>query len=158
MWPNYMEDLQEILQYGVRVALLYGDADYICNWLGGEAVSLALNYTNKAEFAAAGYAPLVVDGQEYGAVRQYGNFSFTRMYDAGHAAPHYQPKASLEYFRRVLEDLIISDGSGALTDTYGSNGTANATHTQPFVPLPTTTVPTTTDAQATFVPLPTSTG
>jgi carboxypeptidase C (cathepsin A) len=45
VFPNFLEDLEEILGYGVRVALLYGDADYICNWFGGEAVSLAVNYT-----------------------------------------------------------------------------------------------------------------
>lgn len=39
-----MTDLEEILDYGVRVSLIYGDADYICNWFGGEAVSLAVNY------------------------------------------------------------------------------------------------------------------
>jgi hypothetical protein len=42
---------------------------------------LAVNYTHKEEFAAAGYAPFKVDGTEYGEVRQFGNFSFVRMYE-----------------------------------------------------------------------------
>ena len=72
VYPNYLEDLEMLLDNGVRVALYYGDADYICNWFGGEAISLAVNYTNAAEFAAAGYTPFMVDGTEYGEVRQYG--------------------------------------------------------------------------------------
>lgn len=48
---------------------------------GGEAVSLGVNYTHKEEFAAAGYTPFVVNDTEYGEVRQYGNFSFLRVYE-----------------------------------------------------------------------------
>jgi carboxypeptidase C (cathepsin A) len=55
-----------------------------CSWFGGEALSLALNYTHADAFAAAGYAPFVCDGEEYGQSRQHGNFSFTRIYEAGH--------------------------------------------------------------------------
>ena len=42
-----------------------------------------MKYKNKDEFAAAGYAPLMYGGVEYGEVREYGNFSFTRIYEAG---------------------------------------------------------------------------
>lgn len=35
---------------------------------------------------------MVVDGTEYGEVRQYGNFSFARIYEAGHEIPYYQRK------------------------------------------------------------------
>jgi carboxypeptidase C (cathepsin A) len=99
-----------LLNAGVRVALYYGDADYICtalyqpttflkyanflgNWFGGQAISLAVNYTHSAEFAKAGYQPFMVDGTEYGEVRQYGNFSFLRIYEAGHEVPFYQRKS-----------------------------------------------------------------
>jgi len=141
VWPNFVEDLEEILEYGVRVSLIYGDADYICNWFGGEAVSLAVNYTDSEAFRAAGYTPFMVDGTEFGEVREYGNFSFTRLYEAGHETPYYQPVASLEHFRRVLAQLIIADGSEVVTDDYSTNGTAKATHTEPFVPLPPTSTP-----------------
>ena len=42
--------------------------DYICNWFGGEAISLALKYPHKKEFAAAGYAPFTWGGVEYGKI------------------------------------------------------------------------------------------
>jgi carboxypeptidase C (cathepsin A) len=141
VWPNFVEDLEEILGYGVRVSLIYGDADYICNWFGGEAVSLAVNYTDSEKFRAAGYTPFLVDGTEYGETREYGNFSFTRLYEAGHETPYYQPVASLEHFRRVLAQLVIADGSEVVTDDYSTNGTVKATHTEPFVPLPPTSTP-----------------
>lgn len=102
-------------------------------------VSLAVNYTNSAQFRAAGYAPFMVDGREYGAVRQYGNFSFLRMYEAGHEMPYYQPLASLELFRRMLLNLDIAEGKGVNAADYSTFGNANATHTEPFVPLPSST-------------------
>ncbi|KAF1979106.1 peptidase S10, serine carboxypeptidase [Bimuria novae-zelandiae CBS 107.79] len=136
-----IDDLEEILAYGVRVALIYGDADYICNWFGGEAISLAVNYTHTSSFRSAGYTPFLVNGTEYGETREYGNFSFTRIYEAGHEVPYYQPEASLEIFKRVLRHLVIPDGSEVVTAGYATNGTANSTHTEAFVPLPPTGTP-----------------
>lgn len=92
IYANSFEKLEALLEKGVRVVLYYGDADYICNWFGGEAVSLAVNYTHAAEFRAAGYAPFVVNGTEYGAVREKGNFSFVRIYESGHQVPYFQRK------------------------------------------------------------------
>lgn len=134
-----IDDLEEVLSYGVRVALIYGDADYICNWFGGEAISLAVNFTHAEDFRAAGYVPFLVDGTEYGETREYGNFSFTRIYESGHEVPYYQPEASLAIFKRVLQGLVIPDGKGVVTEGYRTNGTAKATHTESFVALPSAT-------------------
>jgi len=92
IFPNFIQDIEMLLDAGVRVSLYYGDADYICNWFGGQALSLAVNYTHAAQFAAAGYQPMTVNGVEYGEVRQYGNFSFLRVYESGHEVPYYQRK------------------------------------------------------------------
>lgn len=115
VYPDFIQDLQEILEYGVRVSLVYGDADYSCNWFGGEAVSLALNFTNSEKFRAASYHPFIVNGVAYGEVREHGKFSFTRVYEAGHEVPYYQPEASLELFRRALDHVTISDGSAMVS-------------------------------------------
>ncbi|KAI9747123.1 MAG: hypothetical protein M1835_002213, partial [Candelina submexicana] len=137
VYKNFLDELTNILDNGVRVALIYGDADYICNWFGGQAVSLAINYSESVQFRSSEYQPFVAAGTEYGEVRQYGNFSFMRMYEAGHEVPYYQPLASLEAFRRVLLGLDLASGTIAFGANYTTNGTAaigpNATHTETFV-------------------------
>lgn len=139
VWPNFIEDLEDILDRPVRVALVYGDSDYICNWFGGEAVSLAMKYQHSKQFQAAGYAPFLVDGVEYGETREYGNFSFTRIYEAGHMVPYYQPLASLQHFNRTLNGWELPTGQKKLNPNCGSSGPASATHTEASVPLPTAT-------------------
>ncbi|KAF2090517.1 hypothetical protein K490DRAFT_34644 [Saccharata proteae CBS 121410] len=139
VYTTFLDDLSYLLSQGLRVALYYGDADYICNWFGGQAISLAVQYAHSAEFAAAGYAPFTVDGTEYGEVRQYGNFSFLRVYEAGHEVPFYQPVGALAMFNRTINHLNVADGTEMVTSNLTTVGTANATHTEPFVALPSET-------------------
>lgn len=137
VYQNFKEDLDMLLQAGVRVALYYGDADYICNWFGGEAVSLNVSYPHTEEFRAAGYQPFVVDGVEYGEVRQYGNFSFLRIYESGHLVPYYQPVGALAMFNRTINHMDVATGEIPLSMSLNTTGPAKATHTEPFVPLTT---------------------
>lgn len=136
----------------MAVGLVYGDADYIvrsgtpknaiaraaliptsqCNWFGGQAVSLSLEHKTSAQFRASNYTSFLVDEEEAGQVRQYGNFSFLRLYEAGHETPYYQPKAMLEHFTRFINGQIIADGSGPVTADYQTTGTPNSTYTEPY--------------------------
>jgi hypothetical protein len=118
--------LSRLLFQGVHVALLYGDADFICNWQGGEAVSLALasylpNYASN--FPSAGYADIVVnDSYVGGAVRQFGNLSFARVYDAGHFIPAYQPETAFQVFARIISGTAVSTGEIINPSTYHTSG------------------------------------
>ncbi|KAI9839537.1 MAG: hypothetical protein M1819_002163 [Sarea resinae] len=140
VYPNFIDDLEYLLSAGLRVNLYYGDADYICNWLGGQAVSLAVNYTHAGQFRAADYVPLTVEGESYGEVRQAGNFSFVRVFESGHLVPAYQPVAALAMFARVIHDVDVATGYVPLTAAYNTTGgTANATHTESTPPSATAT-------------------
>lgn len=140
-----LTNLASLLAHGIRVALIYGDADYICNWMGGEAVSLALArlgwqypagaqhqaYTQYpyAPFAEAGYADLVVnDSYVGGAVRQFGNLSFARVYDAGHMVPAYQPETAFKIFTRVINGLDIATGKPVNSSNFSTRGPTRSTH------------------------------
>ena len=81
-----------------------------------------------------------MDGKEYGVTREYGNFSFTRVYDAGHMVPFYHPAASLQLFNRTLNGWEIATGKEKIKADAGSHGPASATHTQSSVALPSSTV------------------
>ena len=129
---NPVSQIAYLLSLGVRVALIYGDRDYLCNWLGGQAVSfsIAAGTPGYESFFSAGYAQIVVnDSYVGGVVRQYGNLSFSRIYDAGHLIPAYQPETAFTVFTRVIMGSDISLGEPADLSTYTSNGTANATET-----------------------------
>ena len=84
--PGSREAVSYLLDNGVKVAMMYGDRDFACNWIGGERISLAIDYSKSQNFREAGYAPIVTsDGNQWGGmVRQHGNFSFSRVFQAGH--------------------------------------------------------------------------
>jgi hypothetical protein len=107
-----MDDLAFLLESNVKVTLVYGDRDFACNWIGGENVSLNIPWSQQQNFAGAGYADLRVnDSYVGGLVRQYGNLSFARVYQAGHEVPAYQPQTAYEIFRRSMNNLDIATGN-----------------------------------------------
>jgi carboxypeptidase C (cathepsin A) len=127
-----MADLVDLLNSGVRVALIYGDRDYICNWLGGEEVSFAIAGAAGPSYLpwySAGYAPIVSNASYVGGVvRQFGNLSFSRIYDAGHLVPAYQPETMFTVFARIIEGTDIGTGNLIDLSTFASGGDVNSTH------------------------------
>lgn len=127
-----LEDLSSLIEDGIKVALVYGDRDYACNWIGGEAISLAVNYSRSTDFASAGYENITVNSTYVGGlVRQHGNFSFSRIFNAGHEVPAYQAEASYELFRRATFNLDIATGS-LDTARNGSYSTTGLSDTWPI--------------------------
>lgn len=133
--------LAALLNSGVRIGLMYGDRDYICNWLGGEAVSLALaaeaGGLYASRFARAGYAPIIVN-ESYigGVVRQLGNLSFSRIYQAGHSMPAYQPETAFQVFARIILGTSVSTGEAISLAYYNTSGPISATQSLSLPPRP----------------------
>ena len=124
-----LEDLAFILSHGIKVAMIYGDRDIACPWQGGEKASLAIPYSHNESFAAAGYTPILVNETYVGGqVRQYGNLSFSRVYQAGHMVPSYQPETSYRIFTRAMFDRDIATGLLPLSDTLVTVGPSDVWH------------------------------
>lgn len=102
----------------------------ICLGLGGETASLGVNYSATKDFHSAGYAPIVADNSKKvgGQVRQHGNFSFSRVYQAGHEVPAYQPEIAYDIFMRSLFNKDIATGavSTAGDSQYSTKGPASS--------------------------------
>ena len=80
-----MKDLEYLLDSGVKVTLIYGDRDQRCPWLGAENLSLEARWTGTEKFRAAGYEYIHTNASyNGGVVRQHGNLSFSRVFEAGH--------------------------------------------------------------------------
>lgn len=80
-----MESVNYLLEKGVKVAMIYGDRDYRCPWNGGEKLSLVAEWPGAENFKNAGYEYVQTNSSyQGGVVRQYGNLSFTRVFQSGH--------------------------------------------------------------------------
>ena len=134
---GYLQDLAYLLDNNVRVALIYGDRDFACNWIGGENVSLNIPYSSQQQFLSAGYAPIQVNSSYVGGVvRQYGNLSFSRVFESGHEVPSYQPEAALQIFNRAVFGMDIATGNVSLAKntTYATEGPSSSRQIKNQVP------------------------
>lgn len=78
------------MQTGIRVLIWAGDADYICNWVGGYGVANEVDYSGHEEFSAKDLEPYTVNGTELGQFKTVDNLSYLRVYEAGHEVPFYR--------------------------------------------------------------------
>jgi hypothetical protein len=134
---GYLDSVAYLLDSGIKVHMMYGDRDYAGNWIGGELASLAIPYSRQDEFKETGYAPLLTSDGVSGMTRQLGNFSFTRVFQAGHEVPSYQPEAAYEIFMRATLGRDIPTGLLAVTDdfhTVGMKDTWSIKNVPPEVP------------------------
>lgn len=123
-----IEDVRSLLDQGVQVVMYAGDADYNCNWLGGEIIAEQAQHKG---FDQAGYQDLeTTDGVPHGQVKQSGQFSFVRIYESGHEVPFYQPLAALEMFERVLNSTDLATGKEKISKEsgYRTTGPAKSTY------------------------------
>jgi cathepsin A (carboxypeptidase C) len=104
---DYQDDIPDQLAAGIRVLMYAGDQDYICNWLGNQAWTLALDWPGKQKFNAnSSQTEWMVDGEAAGTLRSSGGFSFLRVYDAGHMVPRDQPKHALAMLNAFIMNTL----------------------------------------------------
>ncbi len=103
---NYQQLLPELLGAGVRVLIYAGDQDYICNWLGNQAWTLALPWPGQGAFRAAAVADWPAGAKKAGELRASGPLSFLRVLDAGHMVPMDQPAAALRMINAFTADAL----------------------------------------------------
>ncbi|KAH7128376.1 Alpha/Beta hydrolase protein [Dendryphion nanum] len=132
-----IDTINRVAQRGTKIALVFGDRDYRCNWLGGEAISLAMSYPAAPQFRAAGYQYIGTNSNaRAGVVRQHDKVSFSRVFDAGHAVGAYQPEAVSEIFDRVMFDGEVATGREhtANNTKFTSTGPASSFHMKNTAP------------------------
>lgn len=92
-----LPNIEYLLDNNVKVAFVFGDRDFRCPWTGGEATALAAKWDHQGDFADAGYQEIqgvTKKGTDHGGlVKQYDSFSFSRVFDSGHAVSAYAPSS-----------------------------------------------------------------
>ncbi|KAJ2720143.1 hypothetical protein GGI07_004787 [Coemansia sp. Benny D115] len=105
----FHQEIPPLLADGIRVLIYAGDADFICNWYGNKAWALAMEWPGRNGLNKALDHPWTVGNKSVGEVRSHGNFTFLRVYGAGHMVPYDQPASALDMINRWLEGKRYSD-------------------------------------------------
>ncbi|WFD23862.1 carboxypeptidase D [Malassezia equina] len=115
----------KLMESGITVTLHAGDADYICNWLGVEALA---NELGGPQFKNAGYVDIEAgDIMTPGQVKQHGKYSFSRIYYSGHEVPWYQPVAAYHIHHRSMHGYDIATGTHKVQPHYLTHGLPKST-------------------------------
>lgn len=125
---NGLPNIEFLLANDVKVAFIFGDWDYRCPWTGGEVTALAAKWTGQSDFSNAGYEMMqgittpVGQGGLRALIKQHGNFSFSRIIDAGHAVSSYAPEMVHRIWERTIMGLDVVTGGMAVNDSYSTTG------------------------------------
>ncbi|KAI0757297.1 serine carboxypeptidase [Daedaleopsis nitida] len=119
--------LESVIDAGVRTIIYDGDADYILNYVGVEAMVDALQTKFSDEYAKQDFTPFNVGGQVAGQYKNAGTFSYVRIYGAGHEVPAYSHgtlgvgEAAFQMYSQIMRNQsLASTASGS-----GPSGTTS---------------------------------
>ncbi|THH26769.1 hypothetical protein EUX98_g7412 [Antrodiella citrinella] len=97
-----LPQLSALANSKLKILIWAGDADINCNWLGGHASVLAMDWYGNATLHATPFTNMTLNGEAVAAVQNVDNFSFARVFASGHEVPAFQPAAALEIFSQVI--------------------------------------------------------
>lgn len=119
-----MPNLEYLLNDGVKTALIYGDRDYTCPGTGAEALAKAVTWDGRQGFADAGYQELagLSASATGGVAKQYGQLSFTRVFESGHQVSAYSPETVFAVFNRTIFNRDVVKGEVAVGSDYHTQG------------------------------------
>ncbi|KAI0945691.1 hypothetical protein AcW1_001853 [Taiwanofungus camphoratus] len=110
MMRDSSPDLETVVDAGVRTVIYVGDADYLSNYIGMEAMMNKLQTQFSIEYATQQLSNWTVAGQSAGLYKNAGTLSYVRVFGAGHELPAYEygnlsrGEAALQIFRQVMND------------------------------------------------------
>ncbi|KAI0828821.1 serine carboxypeptidase [Trametes gibbosa] len=102
-WSFQAQDyIAALLERGVRALVYVGASDWICNWVGNERMTLALEWTKQDQFRSEPLREWRVDDEVAGKVKSGGGLTYATINGAGHMVPYDEPVRSLELANRWL--------------------------------------------------------
>ncbi|KAG6326546.1 hypothetical protein ID866_12543 [Astraeus odoratus] len=99
---TWLPQLAELANSGLKILMWAGDTDIICNWIGIYAAILSMDWYGKETLNNTPLTNITLDGTPIASVVNVDNFSFARVYGAGHEVPAFQPAAAFEIFSQVI--------------------------------------------------------
>ncbi|GBE84794.1 Carboxypeptidase S1 [Sparassis crispa] len=110
---NSRPNLETVINSGVRTIVYDGDADYILNYMGVEAMVANLQTDFSSQFAQQQFTNWTVAGQPAGIYKNAGTFSYVRIFGAGHEVAAYEygtlsrGQAAFQMFSQIMSNQSL---------------------------------------------------
>ncbi|KAF9449182.1 alpha/beta-hydrolase [Macrolepiota fuliginosa MF-IS2] len=96
-------DLAELADKKFPILIWVGDYDIKCNWIGVHDSMVSMNWYGNQTLNSTHYSTITVGNKAVAEAKVVHNFSFVRVYKAGHALPAYQPEAAQAIFEEFVQ-------------------------------------------------------
>ncbi|KAJ6593553.1 serine carboxypeptidase [Mycena capillaripes] len=108
-YRNTQHYVAALLERGVRVLIYVGTYDWICNWVGNERWTIAMEWSGQNEFSRKELKPWGAEKgiRRIGLARSAKGLTFATVEGAGHMVPYDKPKEALELVQRWLAGMDI---------------------------------------------------
>lgn len=87
---SYSPTMSDLVQKGIKIIIVTGDADLLCSWRGTEAVARNIHWPGYKEFDQQKLRPYLVDGQKKGSYKNTDVLSLVRVFKAGHDVAQFR--------------------------------------------------------------------
>lgn len=108
-WVDMSMEMKSILSQNIKVLLLYGDLDLVCNFEGGEEFvdSLGLKVTQQRRVWVSKQKNSMP--QVGGLMKKMGNLTFATVLRSGHMIPRDRPAEAYQIVRRFIKSISESN-------------------------------------------------
>ncbi|KAI6014409.1 Alpha/Beta hydrolase protein [Pisolithus microcarpus] len=99
---TFLPDLSQLANSGLKILIWAGDTDIICNWVGVYAAVCAMEWYGNEKLNNTTLINMTLHETLIASVANVDNFTFARVFGAGHEIPAFKPAAALEIFTQVI--------------------------------------------------------
>ncbi|KAF8730365.1 hypothetical protein AX14_005602 [Amanita brunnescens Koide BX004] len=97
-----LPQLGDLVNSKLKVLIWAGDADIICNWVGNQEAIYAMSWYGQTTLQNTPLQNMTINGNLSAQYVNVDNFSFARVFEAGHEVPAFQPVTALEIYRQIV--------------------------------------------------------
>lgn len=100
---DFSNEVNLALENGLKVYLIFGDKDYVCNVQGGIALADSFQWYGQAEYKKQTFIKWILNKVEVGKYKKYKNLGLFVIYNAGHSAFMKQREFVQQIFKSMLD-------------------------------------------------------
>ncbi|KAJ4485773.1 alpha/beta-hydrolase [Lentinula aciculospora] len=123
---TFLPELSGLADSGFRILIWGGDADMKANWLGLHQSMVQMSWYGNQTLNDTALTNMSINGDDVAAFAVVDNFTFARVYGAGHTLPAYKPQVAQTIFQQFISNETIHSVETSVT---GSSSAAGASST-----------------------------